>query len=114
MPEAFRAIVNARNSEHNRIRLLICRLSSDHSNKKMLYNPIKIVYQELKNRYAVSQNKIAKIMRRNGLEAKSGRPRKKKPAKVIETQYIEENLIKNKFEITEPNYLWCSDISEFK
>ena len=72
------------------------------------------IYQELKNRYAVSQNKIAKIMRRNGLEAKSGRPRKKKPAKVTEAQYIEENLIKNKFEITEPNYLWCSDISEFK
>ena len=27
-------------------------------------------------------------------------------------QYIEKNLIKNKFEIIKPNYLWCSDITE--
>ena len=70
------------------------------------------IYHELKEKYVVSQHKIAKIMRKNGLVAKSGRPRKKRVAKPTEAQYIEENLIKNKFEISEPNYLWCSDISE--
>ena len=50
-------------------------------------------------------------MRKNGLVAKSGRTRKLKFNKPTKEQYIEENLIKNKFGVTIPNYLWCSDIT---
>ena len=53
-------------------------------------------------------------MKKYGLTAKSGRNRKRKKVKPTEKQYIEENLIKNKFTVTEPNYLWCSDITELK
>ena len=63
---------------------------------------------------AVSEYRIAGILKKNGLVAKSGRTGKPKRPKPTEQQYIEENLIKDKFSITEPNYLWCSDITELK
>lgn len=59
----------------------------------------------------ISEYRIAKIMKKHNLVAKSGRTGKKKAQKPTEEQYIEENLIKDKFSITEPNYLWCSDIT---
>ena len=62
----------------------------------------------------ISEYRISKILKKHGLEAKSGRTGKLRPPKPTEQQYIEENLIKNKFEVTEPNYLWCSDITELK
>ena len=60
----------------------------------------------------VSEYKIGKILAQNGLIAKSGRRRKRRSNKPTEKQYIEENLILNKSEITQCNYLWCSDITE--
>lgn len=59
-----------------------------------------------------SENKISRIMKAHGLAAKSGRTGRKKPPKPTEKQYIEENLIKNKFDVSTANYLWCSDITE--
>lgn len=51
-------------------------------------------------------------MYENGLKAKSGRTGNSRSNKTTEEQYIEENLIKDKFSIKTPNYLWCSDITE--
>ncbi len=62
----------------------------------------------------VSENRIARILRENGLKAKSGRTGKRNSNKPCEEQYIEENLIKDKFSIKTPNYLWCSDITELE
>lgn len=31
-----------------------------------------------------------------------------------EEQYIEENMIKDKFSVIEPNCRWCSDITELQ
>ena len=63
----------------------------------------------------VSENRISKILKRNGLEAKSGRKSKKrKTRKPTEEQYIAENLVYNKFEITGINELWCADICELR
>ena len=59
-----------------------------------------------------SESKIARILREHGLVAKSGRTGRKKAPKPSEEQYVEENLIKDKFEVSKPNYLWCSDITE--
>lgn len=67
--------------------------------------------QDKKNPIDVSEYKITKILKKNGLEAKAGRTGTRKVPKKTEEQYIEENLIKDKFSITQPNYLWCSDIS---
>lgn len=64
-----------------------------------------------------SENKIARILRENGLRAKSGRTGNAKSDqsdKAAEEQYIEENLIRDKFSIKTPNFLWCSDITELK
>ena len=62
----------------------------------------------------ISENKIARILRKNGLTAKSGRTGRRKAPKPTEEQYIEENLIKDKFSVSIANYLWCSDITELK
>ena len=61
---------------------------------------------------AVGEWRIARILKENGLEAKSGRTGKKSSSKSTEEQYFEENLIKDKFAVKEPNMLWCSDITE--
>ncbi len=68
-----------------------------------------------RNGIKVSESKIARILRENELIALGGRQQKrKKQEKPTEEQYIEENLIRNKIEIIMANYLWCSDIKEFK
>lgn len=57
----------------------------------------------------ISEAKVARILKKHGLAAKSGRT-----GKPTEEQVIEENPIKDKFAVTEPDHLWCSDITELK
>lgn len=73
------------------------------------------IRKELQNQNIhVSEYKIGRILRKHGLVAKSGRTGHRKAAKPTEQQYIEENLVKDKFSVTVPNMLWCSDITELK
>lgn len=60
----------------------------------------------------ISEYRIGRILRKNGLIAKAGRRRHSRKKQPTEQQYYEENLIWDKFSITEANYLWCSDITE--
>lgn len=62
----------------------------------------------------VSEAKIARILRKNGLSAKSGRKATRRKPRPKETVYLEENLLLDKFGIVIPNALWCSDITELK
>lgn len=78
------------------------------------YGRIRIRKALLREGIEISEYRIAKILKKNGLEAKSGRTGHRRAPKPTEQQYIEENLIKDKFSITEPNYLWCSDITELR
>ena len=78
------------------------------------YGRIRIRRELLLKGIKISEYRISNILKRNGLTAKTGRKCKTKKPKPTEKQYIEENLIKDKFRITEPNYLWCSDIKELK
>ncbi len=78
------------------------------------YGRIRIRRALLLKNIAVSENKIARILKKHGLEAKSGRKGRKKAPKPTEEQYIEENLIKDKFEVIIPNCLWCTDITELR
>ena len=76
------------------------------------YGRIRIRKDLLNNGINISEYSIARILKKYGLVAKSGRTGKKKQPKPTEQQYIEENLIKDKFSVIIPNYLWCSDITE--
>lgn len=62
----------------------------------------------------VSEAKIARILRKNGLSAKSGRKATRRKPRPKETVYLEGNLLLDKFGIVIPNALWCSDITELK
>ena len=78
------------------------------------YGRIRIRKALLKQGTEISEYIIAKVLKNNGLKAKSGRKktyRKTKPAAEV---YLEENLLKDEFTIQTPNKLWCSDITELK
>ena len=76
------------------------------------YGRIRIKKELARNNIFVSESKISRILREHNLVAKSGRRGRKKTKKPTEEQYIEDNLIKDKFGVNVPNYLWCSDITE--
>ena len=78
------------------------------------YGRIRIRKELLAKGIDVSEYKISRILRRNGLEARNGRTGKRKKPTPSQAQYLEENLIREKFAVTFPNYLWCSDITELK
>lgn len=81
---------------------------------KCNYGRIRIRKELLTKGLNISEYRIAKMLKKHGLIAKSGRTGKQRKPKPTKEQYIEENLIKNKFDVTEANYLWCSDITELK
>lgn len=78
------------------------------------YGRIRIRKELLNKGIDISEYRISSIMRKHGLEAKSGRTGKRKHAETTAVQYLEENLIKDKFSVRQPNYLWCSDITELR
>ena len=76
------------------------------------YGRIRIKKALARKGITVSEKKIARILKEHGLAAKSGRTGRKKTVKPSEQQYTEDNLIKDKFGVTQANSLWCSDITE--
>ncbi len=88
-------------------------ISSFRRNKER-YGRIRIRKELLLLGIDVSEYRIGNILRRNGLKAKSGRKGTKKKAAPLPVQYLEENLIQDKFAVKLANYLWCSDITELK
>jgi transposase InsO family protein len=106
---AFYRVSKLKESEKIEVEKAVINCFEKHNGN---YGRIRIRKALLKSGITVSENKIARILKEHGLAAKSGRTGRKKAPKPTEKQYIEENLIKDKFEITVPNYLWCSDITE--
>ena len=105
--EYYRANKQTDNEEKELEKAVINCFEKNHGN----YGRIRIRKALLKIGIQISENKISRILKENGLTAKSGRTGKPRKLKITEEQYIEENLIKDKFSVTEPNYLWCSDIT---
>lgn len=63
----------------------------------------------------ISESKVARIMKENGLVAKAGRRRKIRRPKKTDEQILRENLLLNK-DLTDlkRNEVWSSDITEIK
>ena len=78
------------------------------------YGRIRIRQELLASGIHASESKISRLMKKHGLVAKSGRKGRATPLKSKEPRYIDENLIKDKFSVKMPNYLWCSDITELR
>lgn len=78
------------------------------------YGRIRIRKALSKEGINISEYRISKILRKNGLKAKSGRRKIRRAAKPTEQQYLEENLVTDKFAAKVPNQLWCSDITVLK
>ena len=76
------------------------------------YGRIRIRKALLKENLNISEYRIGRILKKNGLIAKAGRKRQCRRKRPTEQQCYEENLISDKFSVTTPNYLWCSDITE--
>ena len=104
-------ISQKQDSERNQLENYVINCFKRHKGN---YGRIRIRKELLNKGIDISEYRISKILKKNGLVAKSGRSGKPRPPKPTEQQYIEENLIKDKFDISEANYLWCSDITELK
>ena len=104
-------IFKKQDSERNQLENYVINCFKRHKGN---YGRIRIRKELLNKGIDISEYRISKILKKNGLVAKSGRTGKPRPPKPTEQQYIEENLIKDKFDISEANYLWCSDITELK
>lgn len=78
------------------------------------FGRIRIRIELQKQNIFTSEHYIAKILKKNGLNAKSGRRGRKNNPKPTKEQYYEENLVKDKFAVNIANKLWCSDITELK
>ena len=108
---AYYRTLKAKESEEIELEKAVINCFHKHDGN---YGRIRIKKELAREGVDLSENKISRILKENGLVAKSGRTGRKKATKPTEEQYIEENLIKNKFEIAIPNYLWCSDITELE
>lgn len=63
----------------------------------------------------ISESKVARIMKENGLIAKAGRRRKRRKPKKTEEEILRENLLLNKdLSKLKRNEVWSSDITEVK
>ncbi len=100
-------------TDHEEIELEQAVIHSFHRNHAR-YGRIRIRKELLTKGIDVSEYKIGRILRKNGLEAKNGRTGTRKKPTPSQVQYLEENLIREKFKVVLPNYLWCSDITELK
>ena len=102
-----------RQTDHEEKELEQAVIHSFHRNHAR-YGRIRIRKDLLTKGISVSEYKISGILRRNGLEAKNGRTGKRKKTPASQVQYLEDNLIRDKFKVFMANYLWCSDITELK
>ena len=105
----FYRVSKAKESEEIELEKAVINCFEKHNGN---YGRIRIKKDLSRNGITISENKISRILKEYGLVAKSGRTGRRKAPKPTEEQYIEANLIKDKFEIDIPNYLWCSDITE--
>ena len=108
---AYYRIPKTKESEEIELEKAVIHCFEKHNGN---YGRIRIKKALARKGLNLSENKISRILKEHGLAAKSGRTGQRKASKPTEEQYIEENLIKNKFDIVIPNYLWCSDITELK
>ncbi len=104
----FYRVAKAKESEEIELEKAVIHCFEKHKGN---YGRIRIKIALETDGVFISENKIARILKNHGLEAKSGRTGRKNAPKPTEEQYIEENLIKYKFSIVTANYLWCSDIT---
>ncbi len=85
---------------------------------KKAYGRIRIKKELERQNVSVSEWKIAKIMKKHNLVAKGGRKRSKKSCEkhkaLAKQKVMKQNLIKDKFAVTNPNKLWSTDITEFR
>ena len=102
---AFYRVPKTKESEEIELEKAIINCFEKHHGN---YGRIRIKKEMMRRGITVSENKIARLLRENGMAAKSGRT----GPKSTDEQYIEENLIKDKFSVDTANYLWCSDITE--
>ena len=86
-------ISKKQDSERNQLENHVINCFKRHKGN---YGRIRIRKELLNKGIDISEYRISKILKKNGLVAKSGRTGKPRPPKPTEQQYIEENLIKDK------------------
>ncbi len=85
-------------------------ITTFHTDSRGVYGAPRICAEMLAAGYHCSLNRVAKLMRQEGLK---GRPQKRvrRSLKDQPTFAFAENLLKQQFNVSKPNLVWASDIS---
>ncbi len=95
---AYYRKVSIRKEKETEVEKEVINCFKEHERR---YGRIRIRKALQKKGIQVGEWRIARILKEHGLVAKSGRTGTRKTPKPTEEQYIEENLIKDKFSVTE-------------
>lgn len=99
--------ISKREQENQR---LLWQIRLIHKKHKQRYGSPRITEELRENGYGCSENRVARLMRKNGIAAKTKR-RFKVTTKSKHSLPVAENLVKGNFTAAEPNRLWASDIT---
>jgi transposase InsO family protein len=89
---------------------MLKKIKAIHKESKELYGSPKI-YQMLKAQNVdCSENRVAKLMRKNSIKAKI-RKKFRAKSKVIKSSHASENLLKREFQVLRINTVWVTDIT---
>jgi len=100
-PESERALENAK---------LLDQIKTIHKNSRSCYGSPKITSELLKQGQKYGHNRIARIMRDNGIRAKVVKGYRPK-TKVIDANEASANLLDRRFAWDRPNMAWATDIT---
>ena len=89
---------------------LVQRIKAIHKKSRENYGSPRITDTLLDEKYKVSRPRVARLMRKNGIRAKTGR--KFKVTTNSDHKYsISPNLLKQNFTVNQPGKVWASDIT---
>lgn len=100
-PESQRAIENKEILNHIR---------DIHHDSKQIYGSPKIKVELKKRGYSISHNRVARIMRENGIKSKVMKKYRPK-CKVINASEAASNVLDRRFYWDKPNQAWATDIT---
>ncbi len=98
-------------SDHSRAnRSLLVEIRAVHKRSKRRYGSPRVYHQLRRDRVACSENRVARLMRVNGIEAAQKR-RFKVTTDSEHAQPVAENVLDRQFEVECADAAWCADLT---
>ncbi len=93
--------------------VLVIAIREIHTDSKKTYGPTRIKTELENKKITCGISRIRRLMRENGIYSITRYKQKPYPKQNIETRY-NDNILARKFNVQEPNQVWCGDITYIK